>query len=600
MGYCLSREGIDQLLQYWQNGGYTVFAPKRFAGGGAFSDTDYIRYGAVRAIDEIVFDVKSDYSFKEWLLPVTQFLFYFTEDQIKEAAEQPRKAVIFLRSCDLHGVKRLDGIYLHNGVPDYYYKQIRDQVKFVLMGCVKAWENCFCVDMDANRTHCYDLSIDSDGDQYLIDCKEEAWQPWLLELAIRELAVVPRFVTETAVHVAVPSGLSAKVAASSMWAEYDSRCINCGRCNFVCPTCTCFTMQDVFYTDNRIAGERRRVWASCMVDGYTDVAGGGSYRKKTVSACALKRCTKFWTSSSILAATCVWDAGVVTTPVRNTFLSAVLLIAWMRRCGRLTMLTNEYAPFNSKIKQVIKHTDLEYTFKMTYAGPVKPGQFFEVSLPKYGEAPISVSGIGENTVDLTIRKVGRVTGEVFERYAGQSLFMRGPYGNGFDLDLYKGKELVVIAGGTGVSPVRGVVDYFSRNMHELKGLTVVAGFKSPGDILFRDDFSDWENACSVVLTVDKAGGNVSCREGLVTEYIPTLDLRDASTAMAIVVGPPAMMRFTVKGLLETGFREANIWISQERKMCCGIGKCGHCKINDIYVCLDGPVFNYTKGKTLLD
>jgi len=264
------------------------------------------------------------------------------------------------------------------------------------------------------------------------------------------------------------------------------------------------------------------------------------------------------------------------------------------------MSNNEYIPFASQITEVIKHTDIEYTFRMTYEGAVKPGQFFEVSIPKYGEAPISVSGIGDGTVDLTIRKVGKVTDEVFEHYAGDRLFLRGPYGNGFDVDNYRNRELVVIAGGTGLSPVRGVVEYFSEHPEEVNGMTLVAGFKSPKDILFLEDFARWKKSMEVILTVDCSDGDFSCQIGLVTEYIPKLPVKDTSEAVAVVVGPPAMMHFTTKGLLEAGFREENIWISHERKMCCGIGKCGHCKIDDTYVCLDGPVFNFTKGKRLID
>ena len=107
------------------------------------------------------------------------------------------------------------------------------------------------------------------------------------------------------------------------------------------------------------------------------------------------------------------------------------------------ILQNEYIPLNSflsKIKEIVKHTETEYTFRMTYVGEVKPGQFFEVSIPKYGEAPISVSGIGEDYVDLTIRKVGKVTGEIFELNEESSFFMRGPYGNGFEKENYQGKE----------------------------------------------------------------------------------------------------------------------------------------------------------------
>ena len=137
------------------------------------------------------------------------------------------------------------------------------------------------------------------------------------------------------------------------------------------------------------------------------------------------------------------------------------------------MTKNEYIPFLSEIKEVIQHTDIEYTFRMAYEGDVKPGQFFEVSIPKYGEAPISVSGIGEDFVDLTIRKVGKVTNEIFNHYQGQHLFLRGPYGNGFDVKNYEGKELIVVAGGTGLSPVRGVVDYFAMDPSRSNGFTLM-------------------------------------------------------------------------------------------------------------------------------
>ncbi len=264
------------------------------------------------------------------------------------------------------------------------------------------------------------------------------------------------------------------------------------------------------------------------------------------------------------------------------------------------MSSKEYMPFLSRIVKVKKHTEIEYTFTMSYEGEVRPGQFFEVSIPKYGEAPISVSGIGEGTVDLTIRRVGKVTNEIFERYEGDSLFMRGPYGNGFDCAEYRGSELVIVAGGTGVSPVRGVIRYFADHPRERGNMTVIAGFKSPEDILFADDFADWERKLNLILTVDGADGDYNGKVGLVTKYIPDLALDDPQSAKAIVVGPPAMMRFSVKALLMRGIREENIWVSYERKMCCGIGKCGHCRIGDKYVCVDGPVFPYTVGKELVD
>lgn len=265
-------------------------------------------------------------------------------------------------------------------------------------------------------------------------------------------------------------------------------------------------------------------------------------------------------------------------------------------------MKNEYIPQLSTIQEVIRHTDLEYTFRMEYTGEkeVKPGQFFEVSLPKYGEAPISVSGIGRESVDFTIRRVGKVTNEIFENYVGGRLFIRGPYGNGFDVKNYEGKELVIIAGGTGLSPVRGVVDYFAHFPEKAVSTTLIAGFKSPGDVLFKDDFAFWKNQISVIQTVDTAPESYEGCVGMVTKYIPDLTFNDLGNAAFICVGPPVMIKFTVMEILKLGAAEESIWVSHERKMCCGLGKCGHCKIGSTYICLDGPVFNYVDGKDLID
>ena len=280
MGFCVTSMQLNALFQTWQSE-YHIYAPCNFPGGGRFSGTDCVRYGQVHGVEEIVFDKKSEYSFKEILTPVSQTLFFFTEGETKEADAPKKGAVIFLRSCDLHALKRLDDLYLHNGPADYYYQRLREKIKIVLMGCADSFENCFCVSMGTNVSTNYDMSIDPQPDgTYLVDCKDAAWARQLEAAEAPQLEVVPSHAEENPVAVRIPENLTAEVAKSAMWKEYDSRCISCGRCNFVCPTCTCFTMQDLFYSENGRVGERRRVWASCMVDGFTDVAGGGSYRKK--------------------------------------------------------------------------------------------------------------------------------------------------------------------------------------------------------------------------------------------------------------------------------------------------------------------------------
>jgi anaerobic sulfite reductase subunit B len=261
---------------------------------------------------------------------------------------------------------------------------------------------------------------------------------------------------------------------------------------------------------------------------------------------------------------------------------------------------NIYLPRRSKIIKIEPHTDIDYTFRMENNEEVKPGQFFEVSIPKYGEAPISICGIGEGYIDLTIRKVGKVTDVIHTFFPGDTLFLRGPYGNGFDIENYKDKELIIAAGGTGLAPVKGIIDYFSENRSEVKDINVLAGFKSPEDILFKNDIENWKNNVKVTVTVDSAKEDYKGNKGLITNYVKDIKINNIEDVEVIIVGPPIMMKFTVQEFKKLGIKEENIWVSYERKMCCGVGKCGHCKINDTYICLDGPVFKFSEAKELID
>ena len=259
---------------------YDVYAPVCIRGGSIYSDADCIRYGKIDRIEDVVFDKKSEYSFKEAMIPVSETLFYFTEEDCTVPPARKKGAVIFLRSCDLSAVQRLDDMYLGNGPEDFYYERIRSRIRFVLMGCSKSFDSCFCVSMGTNTASRYDLCVNVRTDGFAVDCPNREWAEFFMHCGCEEQPVTPDRVTENRTKVTLSENLSTEVYRASLWDEYNKRCINCGRCNFVCPTCTCFTMQDLFYTENGKVGERRRVWASCMVDGFTDVAGGGSYRKK--------------------------------------------------------------------------------------------------------------------------------------------------------------------------------------------------------------------------------------------------------------------------------------------------------------------------------
>lgn len=276
MGYKLSKESFNNFLDSIGEE-YKIYAPVLLKGKGTFSDTDAIRYGQIKNIDEVVFNKKSNFSPKEVILPITQTLFYFTEDSVIEPKIDDKKILLFLRSCDIHAVKRLDQIYLKNGVEDPYYKKLREKIKFVLMECENSFENCFCVSMQSNKTEDYDLFVTPKDEHVYVECRDEAFKTHF-ELQ-EQLEVSPSFVESNEIEVKIPEDLDQRVFKWSGWKEYSSRCIACGRCNTVCGTCSCFTMQDIFYKDNKNVGERRRVWASCQIDGYTDMAGGHSFRK---------------------------------------------------------------------------------------------------------------------------------------------------------------------------------------------------------------------------------------------------------------------------------------------------------------------------------
>ncbi|SCI87749.1 anaerobic sulfite reductase subunit A [uncultured Clostridium sp.] len=277
MGYKLSIENFNSALKELSKE-YKIYAPKVLEGKGRFSDTDIIRYGEISTVEEIEFNKKSQFSYKEVLLPISQTLFFFTENEMKEADMEEKAPLIVLRSCDINSLRRIDDIYLRNSFEDPFYKKIREKAKFILIGCENSFENCFCVNMGTNKTEEYDMYLKVNGNEVLLDIKDSGLNEIIRNFENTNEVVIPDFVTENEVKVNIPENLSQDVMKSKMWDEYSERCIACGRCNFVCPTCTCFTMQDIFYKENEKSGERRRVWASCQVDGYTDMAGGHSFR----------------------------------------------------------------------------------------------------------------------------------------------------------------------------------------------------------------------------------------------------------------------------------------------------------------------------------
>lgn len=263
-------------------------------------------------------------------------------------------------------------------------------------------------------------------------------------------------------------------------------------------------------------------------------------------------------------------------------------------------MNNIIKPVACNIIEVKKESLNEYTFKVQTDIKPSHGQFLQLSIPKIGEVPISVSSFGDGYMDFTIRRVGKVTNEIFEKQAGDALFLRGAYGKGWPVENFKNKHMVVITGGTGLAPVKSMLNLFYDNPDYTKSVTLISGFKNEDSIIFKSDLERWKTKFNTTYTLDrdkKDGWNV----GFVTEFVCKVPFSEFGEAyQVVIVGPPPMMKFTSIEAIKCGALEQNIWVSFERRMSCAVGKCGHCRIDEVYVCLDGPVFNYTQAKNLID
>jgi sulfite reductase subunit B len=230
-----------------------------------------------------------------------------------------------------------------------------------------------------------------------------------------------------------------------------------------------------------------------------------------------------------------------------------------------------------------------------------PGQFVEVSLFGVGEAPISIcsSPTRSDFFELCIRNTGRVTAALHQLKRGDSIGIRGPYGIGFPVMPMEGNDIILIAGGLGIAPLRSLINYIIDNRRDFGKVDILFGCRDPESMLFCDELDFWREridinfCCSVDVAAPEWEGNV----GLITALIPGINL-DPPKTIAIACGPQPMYRYVIAELLKKGIPQSHIYLSLERHMKCGLGKCGHCQIDHLYCCQDGPVFNYRQIKKL--
>lgn len=262
-----------------------------------------------------------------------------------------------------------------------------------------------------------------------------------------------------------------------------------------------------------------------------------------------------------------------------------------------------FLPSPAEIVKIKQLTDTEKLFEFKFKNGQElghaPGQFVEVSLFGYGEAPISVSSspTKKGSFELAVRKVGNLTGALHKLGEGAVVGIRGPFGRGFPVDELKGKDILFVGGGIGLVPLRSLINYVLDNRSQFGRVIIFFGARSPKERLYTDELAAWSQRQDVEFfeTVDRGDETWKGNVGVITTLFPKVEI-DAKKMYAVIVGPPIMYRFAILEALGKGITDDKMIVSLERRMKCGLGKCGHCQIQHLYCCKDGPVFKYSEIK----
>jgi NAD(P)H-flavin reductase len=264
---------------------------------------------------------------------------------------------------------------------------------------------------------------------------------------------------------------------------------------------------------------------------------------------------------------------------------------------------NPYRPIRARTEKVITETSNIKTFVFKAEEPLTflAGQFMLVTIPGVGECAFTPSSdqYRPETIEFTIMKAGVVTAKIHDLKIGDEVGLRGPYGKPYPLELFHGKDVYVIGGGVGLAPLRALLFALNHEIDQLGKVVVKFGSRSPSDIAYRSAIPEWQERkkTSLEISVDAAEPGWTGNVGLVTTILRDDDVR-VKNAVAVVCGPPIMMKFVNQRLLSMGFAPQDIYLSMEKNMSCGIGKCFHCNLGKYMVCKDGPVFTWEQIKEI--
>ena len=265
-------------------------------------------------------------------------------------------------------------------------------------------------------------------------------------------------------------------------------------------------------------------------------------------------------------------------------------------------MENPYYPIDTVVEDIIVETPTIKTFVLKPTRPIsfRAGQFMQLTVPGVGEAPFTPSSspsVGER-MEITVLRTGKVTDALHELEPGARVGLRGPFGKGYPMDSLEGKEVLIVGGGVGLAPLRSLIYALLERANKYKRISIKYGARLPEELCFRKEYDEWDKAAPNVdftNTIDVPAPGWTGRVGLVTVLLDGLDVK-IEDSISVSCGPEIMLKFVTLKLLEVGYKPYQIYLSMNRKMSCGMGKCGRCNVGHYYLCIDGPDMCYDKIK----
>jgi NAD(P)H-flavin reductase/Pyruvate/2-oxoacid:ferredoxin oxidoreductase delta subunit len=531
-------------------------------------------------------------------------------------------AFLGVRACELAALGIQDTVLTGGPYVDADFRARRADALVIAVQCTVNASTCFCTSMGTGpEVHGgHDLVLTELEDGFIVEAGSAVGDDLLARLPTEAMSIdravaAAQAVAATRARIGDPvsaDGLHERLLAkldSPRWQEIAERCLSCADCTLVCPTCFCTSVE----RKSDLAGQRtvsERVWDSCFTVGFAQVAGGNfrsrprdRYRQWLTHKFATWW-DQFGSSGCVGCGRCVtWcPVGIDVRAELQAIAPATPPPPPPPSVEPIPELRQEYVP--AEIIEVRSETADTKTLVLAGLDEVhaagSPGQFVMVSLPAFPPAAISVSRYRPpDGLELTIRAAGPATTAITELGPGATVGIRGPVGNGWPIEEAIGRDVVIVTGGTGLAPLRPLIDGVLARRAEIGDIHLYYGARTAEDMLFADELEQWAARDDLDLTcrwiVRPTRPDLTRGSGPARSTVSAIHQAswDGSNAVAFVCGPERMMEATSIALAGRGVPSERVWVTLERHMECGVGLCGHCQLGRYFVCRDGPVFRLT-------